>query len=87
MEYSDKFKELIDQYRSANIEFSHLKPVTLGMWILESGRGSSGLASNHLNFAGMKYRSEITEFAKRIRYEAHDGTGYYCEFETIETSD
>ncbi|MDJ0631179.1 MAG: N-acetylmuramoyl-L-alanine amidase [Rhodobacter sp.] len=81
---TEQFRSLVALYRSRQIEFNNLKPVTLAMWILESGRGTSGLATNHLNFAGMKYRSEISQFAKRVLYNAHDGSGYYCEFATLD---
>lgn len=84
MPYSEKFNDLIDLYRREQIEFPALKAVSVAMWILESGRGASGLAEQHNNFAGMKYRSEITQWAKRVRYTAHDGSSYYCAFETLD---
>ena len=78
-----EFRLLVELYKSMKIEFSNLKPITIAVWILESGRGESGLAVNHLNFAGMKYRTEINAFAKRVNYEGHDGNGYYCEFASL----
>lgn len=82
--YAPEFEELVSEYESTGIEFPALKPITLAMWILESGRGSSRLAKDHLNFAGMKYRSEITAYCKRVSYEAHDGSSYYCEFPDLQ---
>lgn len=79
-----EFRELIARYADTNVELPNLKPVTLAVWILESGRGESRLATEHRNFAGMKYRSEIAQYAKRVNYDAHDGSGYYCEFATLE---
>jgi len=84
MSYSPIFKELIELYKSTDIEFNDLKDITLAMWILESGRGYSKLATEHLNFSGMKYRTEISDLSKRILYEAHDGRAYYCEFESLD---
>lgn len=83
MDYGESFLELAQLYKTTEIEFQHLKPITLAMWILESGRGKSGLAKDHLNFAGMKYRTELDELAKRISYQAHDGSHYYCEFANL----
>lgn len=83
--YTDVFFDLVARYKSKTIEFPNLKPVTCAMWILESARGGSGLARNHLNFAGMKYRTEISEFCKRVLYTAHDGPGYYCEFPDLDS--
>lgn len=83
MAYTSEFLELIEYYSGRAIEFPDLKAVTVAVWILESGRGSLGLASNHRNFAGMKYHSDITDWAKRVHYNAHDGKGYYCEFESL----
>jgi hypothetical protein len=76
--------ELVKGYAAAPIEFEHLKPVTLAQWLLESGRGSSRLATEHLNFAGLKWREELAGFASKIAYDAHDGTDFYCEFANIE---
>ncbi|MEM9230134.1 MAG: N-acetylmuramoyl-L-alanine amidase [Pseudomonadota bacterium] len=78
-----EFRQLVEIYKATDIEFPNLKPVTVAVWVLESGRGESGLAVNHRNFAGMKYRSEISAYAKRVNYEAHDGNGYYCQFATL----
>jgi N-acetylmuramoyl-L-alanine amidase/Mannosyl-glycoprotein endo-beta-N-acetylglucosaminidase len=78
------FMELVKDYALAAIEFEHLKPVTIAQWMLESGRGSSKLATEHLNFAGLKWREEMVGFASKISYVAHDGTDCYCEFATKE---
>ena len=78
------FMKLVKDYALAAIEFEHLKPVTLAQWMLESGRGSSKLATEHLNFAGLKWRDEMVDFASKISYDAHDGTDFYCEFATKE---
>lgn len=78
------FEDLVGRYKSANIAFPTLKPVTLAQWILESGRGASRLAIEHLNFAGLKWRSEMVGFATPVPYEAHDGLDFYCRFAGLE---
>ena len=78
------FMKLVNDYALAAIEFEHIKPVTLAQWMLESDRGSSKLATEHLNFAGLKWREEMVGFASKISYDAHDGTDFYCEFATKE---
>jgi hypothetical protein len=77
-----EFLKLIKLYRQQPIEFPQLKPVTLAMWILESGRGTSELAIQHKNYAGMKWRESMQEYAAPVTYQAHDGTEKYCKFES-----
>jgi hypothetical protein len=43
--------------------YDHLKEITLAQWLLESARATSKLAKEHKNFAGLKWRSEMTPFA------------------------
>ncbi|MBC8139395.1 MAG: N-acetylmuramoyl-L-alanine amidase [Fibrella sp.] len=74
------FDELVARYKAGSIMFPALKPVTLAQWILESGRGTSGLATMHLNFGGLKWRSEMVGFATPIEHNAHDGIDFYCKF-------
>ncbi len=74
------FDDLVARYKTTNIAFPALKPVTLAQWILESGRGASRLATEHLNFAGLKWRSEMLGFATPVAHEAHDGLDFYCKF-------
>ena len=77
------FEELVARHKAAHIAFPALKPVTLAQWILESGRGTSRLATEHLNFAGLKWRSEMVGFATPVGYEAHDGLDFYCKFASL----
>lgn len=74
------WNELIQAARVAQIPAPALRPVTLAQWILESGRGTSELARLHYNFAGLKWREEMTGYATKIRYVAHDGPDDYCAF-------
>jgi N-acetylmuramoyl-L-alanine amidase len=78
------FDELVTRYKAAPIAFPDLKPVTLAQWILESGRGTSGLAMEHLNFGGLKWRSEMVGFATPVEFEAHDGHDFYCKFGSLD---
>jgi N-acetylmuramoyl-L-alanine amidase len=41
---STLFDQLVSTYKSMEIAFPDLKPMTLAQWILESGRGESQLA-------------------------------------------
>lgn len=71
-------------YAQEKIRHPKLRAVTLAQWMLESGRGTSDLASLHYNFGGLKWRPEMTGIATKVRYEAHDGVDDYCKFATIE---
>ena len=82
-EPTSDFVDLSKAYGWAEIEFPVLKPVTLAQWIVESGYGRSALARDHLNFGGMKWRSEMTGFAAPVVYNAHDGEDKYCKFSSI----
>lgn len=77
------WRELIKNYKDAEIEFPGLRAVTLAQWALESGRGSSDLAKDHFNFAGLKYRERMQGFARPVDYPASDGTATYCAFDSI----
>jgi len=81
---STLFEALTVSYKAAPLPYSSLKPVTLAQWILESGRGTSKLATQHLNFAGLKWRSEMLGYATPVEYEAQDGLDYYCKFSSLE---
>ena len=76
----DLIERLAAAYRGYALPHPKLRAVTLAQWLLESGRGSSALAREHLNFAGLKWRPEMAPFATRIDYAAHDGADAYCRF-------
>jgi N-acetylmuramoyl-L-alanine amidase len=78
------FEQLVARYAEIPIAFPTLKPVTIAQWILESGRGTSNLARDHLNFAGLKWRSEMVGFATPVRYDASAGLDFYCKFATLD---
>jgi len=78
------FEQLAARYATIPITFESLKPVTVAQWVLESGRGTSDLARDHLNFAGLKWRSEMVGFATPVQYDAHDGRDFYCKFASLD---
>jgi N-acetylmuramoyl-L-alanine amidase len=74
------FVELTRVYEHTDIEFPHLRAVTLAQWAVECGWGSSDLARLHRNYAGMKWRTQMNAFATPVEYAAHDGKERYCKF-------
>lgn len=87
------FKQLAQSYANLNpdIEFPHLKAITLAQWLLETGRSPSKLAQQHFNFGGLKWREEMRSkpgqtvgAAVPVEYGAHDGTDLYCKFSSLE---
>lgn len=86
---TDKFKEMVKVYSGMQIEFPHLKPITVAQWMLESGRGTSYLAKEHNNFGGMMWRDEMANWPlidiSKVRYTSpSDGIDtYYATFCTI----
>ncbi len=81
---SELFNQLVKAYAETTIDFPQLKGITIAQWLLESGRGTSRLATEHLNFGGLKWRDEMTGFATPVDYEASDGWGQYCKFDSLE---
>jgi len=78
------FDGLVARYKATSIAFPSLKAVTLAQWILESRRGTSDLAAQHLNFAGLKWRAEMVGFAIPVEHQAHDGLDFYCRFASVD---
>lgn len=75
---------LAQLYASQPIQYPQLKAVTLAQWMVESGRGTSALATQHNNFGGLKWRDEMAPYATKVMYQAHDGLDAYCKFATPE---
>ncbi|MHC2623050.1 N-acetylmuramoyl-L-alanine amidase [Bradyrhizobium huanghuaihaiense] len=71
-------------YAAMSIEHPHMKAITFAQWALESGHGTSLLAKNHLNFAGMKWRPFMSDVASKVWYNAHDGGEFYCAFASLQ---
>jgi hypothetical protein len=66
--------------------FSHLKEVSLAQWLLESARATSKLAEEQKNFAGLKWRNEMTPFAtpKSIQVPSESEAVDFCLFTDID---
>lgn len=78
------FADLTEWYQDLSIEKSSLKAITLAQWALESGWGSSELSDRYNNYAGMKWRDFMSDWAKPVYYTAHDGVELYCSFASPE---
>jgi N-acetylmuramoyl-L-alanine amidase len=79
----DLIERLATAYRGTALPHPNLKAVTFAQWLLESGRGTSALARDHLNFAGLKWRPEMASVATRVDYAAHDGADAYCQLASL----
>lgn len=77
------WNSLVVAAREASIEAPALRAITLAQWALESGWGTSRLATEHANFAGLKWRPEMEGLAKPVQYQAHDGLDTYCAFASV----
>ncbi|NCR52174.1 MAG: muramidase (flagellum-specific) [Microcystis aeruginosa L211-07] len=66
--------------------FSHLKEVSLAQWLLESARATSKLAQEQNNFAGLKWRSEMTPFAnpRKIKVPSETIEMEFCQFQDLD---
>ena len=82
--YTQKFSELVAQLKSTGEEHDEILPAVLAQFILESARGSSKLATEHLNFAGMKWRPEMQGHAEKVLVDAPSETAYFCAFDSVE---
>jgi N-acetylmuramoyl-L-alanine amidase len=78
-----RIDDLVKHLKASIFEFESLKPVCLAQWMLESGRGTSELFRKHCNAGGLKWRPEMTAVATPIEYNASDGIGTYCHFNSL----
>ncbi|NEJ47645.1 glucosaminidase domain-containing protein, partial [Rhizobium leguminosarum] len=84
MAANELLKRLVTIFSDDDLRHPQLRGIALAQWLLESGRATSDLSTQHYNFGGLKWRKEMAGFATRIQYEAHDGVDFYCKFATIE---
>jgi hypothetical protein len=76
---------LLSAYQGNESVSDELKKASLAQWIVESGRGQSPLAKEHLNFAGLKYRARMAAHCKPVDYTGSDGDAEtYCKFSSVE---
>ena len=81
------WQDVIRAYAAHPIEAPGLKLVTLAQWALESGFGTSDLATQHLNLGGLKFRARVNRdrpLAVPVDYLAHDGLDTYCKFASLD---
>jgi N-acetyl-anhydromuramyl-L-alanine amidase AmpD len=77
--------DLISKYRNYPDASASLKIASLAQWIQESGHGSSPLAQQHLNFAGLKYRERMSGYTQPVDYKGTDGEETtYCKFSSLD---
>lgn len=77
---SNEFRNLVKLYVKTEIEYPQLKAVTVAQWMLETGRGSTGLFLKHSNAGGIKWRDEMLPYGVKISYQASDGVDDYVQF-------
>lgn len=72
-------------YAKHEIE-DHFKIASMAQFILESGRGTSRLSYQGLNFAGLKYRKELSGIARELFIQApsEKEPQVFCAFPTVE---
>lgn len=84
MEYAPNFIELVAAFTRHNTDFANIFPASVAQFILESARGTSLLAKDFNNFAGMKWRPEMAPVATKELVEAPSETAFFCKFKSIE---
>ena len=85
MPANDLLLRLVEVFEGEKIRHPKIRSTVLAQWLLESGRATSELAKLHYNFAGLKWRSEMINYATPVEYTAHDGPDKYCKFATLES--
>lgn len=84
VDYSEKFIALISKLLNRNRDYRNIHSACIAQFILESGRGTSELARDHNNFAGIKWRPELAGLAEKKLIEAPSETAYFCSFASID---
>jgi hypothetical protein len=80
------WRDLIAYYQAYSGTSPQLKIATLAQWIVESGRGSSKLATDFNNFGGIKFRERMVGYAQPVDYQGSDGElTTYCKFASVES--
>ncbi len=74
---------LVTIYAGEDIRYSDLRAVTLAQWLVVSDARTSALAEDHYNFAGLKWRRELSGLASSIPAGRPDAD--YCHFATLES--
>ena len=84
--YTNDWVGLIKAYVNYDKTANHFKVASLAQWILESGRGTSDLALQHLNFGGLKWRPEMKGYATPvlIKVPSESEPVEFCKFTSVE---
>ncbi|MBY5898041.1 hypothetical protein HFN45_32580 [Rhizobium leguminosarum] len=78
------WEDLVANYKDYADAPVPAKTGSLAQWILESGRGTSVLAKEHLNFGGLKFRQRMVGYAEPVDYRGSDGEmTTYCKFSSV----
>lgn len=79
-------KRSVDLTKIDPDNYTHLKEVTLAQWLLESARASSDLAAKAQNFAGLKWRDEMVDFATKlnIKVPSEPVPVDFCQFQDLD---
>lgn len=81
---TNNFKELVYSYFTnySNNFYPNLKWIVCSQWALESGWGHSALAVKHNNYAGLKWRDEMVNYATAVIYTSPSDREktFYCKF-------
>lgn len=77
---------LIEAYKKYDSVEDHFKVASLAQWILESGRGTSKLSKEFLNFGGLKWREELVGLAVpgEIKVPSETKPVLFCKFKSVE---
>lgn len=79
------WSDLVNIYRQRDDIPSELRSASLAQWIVESGRGESRLAREHLNLGGLKFRARMKDFASPVDYTDSAGEpDTYCKFDSLD---
>jgi N-acetylmuramoyl-L-alanine amidase len=78
------WRELTRAYLDMPVAAPRLRMITLAQWAVESHWGTSRLATQHNNFAGLNYRWQLWWYARPVTYVSSDGRGVYSHFRSIE---
>lgn len=76
----------LDSAKINDLSWQNLKEVTLAQWLLESGRGTSQLAIQANNFAGLKWRfPDMSGFAEplKIKVPSEPQPVEFCSFSDV----
>jgi peptidoglycan hydrolase-like protein with peptidoglycan-binding domain len=81
------WNDFVSAVAKADIKYPNLKPAMVAQAILESGRGTTDVSKQCLNFHGMKFRQEMEGIASALYVKTGSepsGGAEFCKFESVE---